>query len=152
MNTTLRRGAVAVLFVLSAACGRSAPTSSTATSQPPAVPSTTPAPPTSFPPLTGPSRIFIFDRDLSYPVSNYTRQSRFVLYDNGAFVLQYVGFADYRGGYTEANGVIAFEWEGWSVAGPWGATGTIRGDTLMVQYNLIMQLTDFEDAVYTRMP
>jgi len=103
--------------------------------------------------LTGPSRTFIFVRELSYPVSNYTSQSRFVLYDNGAFVLQYVGLgADYGGGYTETNGVIAFEWEGWSVAGPWGATGTIRGETLTVQYNLIMQLTDFEDAVYTRMP
>jgi len=33
-----------------------------------------------------------------------------------------------------------------------GSTGTIRGETLTVQYNLIMQLTDFEDAVYTRMP
>ena len=52
----------------------------------------------------------------------------------------------------EANGVITFAWEGWSVAGSWGATGTIRGDRLTVQYNLIMQLTDFEDAVYARMP
>jgi ABC-type transport system substrate-binding protein len=153
MNTTVRRGTVIVLLVLSAACGSSAPTSPTGTSQPPAVLSHTPGPPTNFPPLTGPSRTFVFGRELSYPISNYTRQSRFVLYDNGAFVLQYVGLvADYRGGYTEANGVIAFAWEGWSVAGPWSATGTIRGETLTVQYNLIMQLTDFEDAVYTRMP
>jgi ABC-type transport system substrate-binding protein len=153
MNTTVRRGAVIVLLVLSAACSSSAPTSPTGTSQPPALPSPAPGPPTGFPPLTGPSHTFVFGRELSYPVSNYTRQSRFVLYDNGAFVLQYVGLvADYRGGYTEANGVISFEWEGWSVAGPWGATGTIRGDTLTVEYNLIMQLTDFENAVYTLMP
>jgi hypothetical protein len=84
-------------------------------------------------------------------VSNYTKESRFVLYDNGAFVLQYVGLGGgYRGGYTEANGVIVFEWEGWSAAGPWGATGTVKGDSLTVQYNLIMQLTDFEDAAYVR--
>ncbi len=151
MNTTVRRGAVAALLVFSAACGSSAPTS--VTSQPPAVPSTTPAPPTTFPALTGPARTFVFDRQLSYPVSHYTSESRFVLYDNGAFVLQYPSLGGgYRGGYTEANGVITFAWEGWSVAGSWGATGTIRGDTLTVQYNLIMQLTDFEDAVYARMP
>ena len=39
----------------------------------------------------------------------------------------------YRGG---GNGVITFEWEGWSVAGPWGATGTLQGATLIVQDNL----------------
>lgn len=153
MNTVVRRGAVVVLLMLSVACGSSAPTSPTGTSQAPAVPSATPQPPTNFPPLAGPSRTFIFDRDLSYPVSNYTRQSRFVLYDNGAFVLQFLGLvADYRGRYTDANGVMTFEWEGWSVAGPWGATGTVRGNALTVQYNLVMQLSDFEDAVYTMMP
>jgi len=49
-------------------------------------------------------------------------------------VLQYEG-GEYRGRYTEANGDIVFDWEGWSVAGPWGAIG-------------IMRLSDFEDAVY----
>jgi hypothetical protein len=51
-----------------------------------------------------------------------------------------------------ADGVITFDWEGWSAAGPWGATGSIRGDSLTVEYNLIMQLTDFEDAVYALVP
>jgi len=80
--------------------------------------------------------------------------SRFVLYDNGAFVLQYssLGEGGYRGEYKDANGIVTFEWEGWSVAGRWGASGTLRGDELTVQYNLIMQLTDFEDAVYVRIP
>lgn len=27
--------------------------------------------------------------------------------------------------------VIRFEWDGWSAAGPWGATGTLQGDTLL---------------------
>ena len=150
MKTTVRRpGVVAGFLVLSAACGGSAPNSPTVTSQSPVAPSV--APSTTFPPLTGPARTFVFDRQLSFPVSHYTFASRFVLCDNGAFVLQYPTFG-YRGGYTESNGVITFAWEGWSTAGPWGATGTIRGDTLTVQYNLIMQLTDFEDAVYVRMP
>jgi hypothetical protein len=91
---------------------------------------------------------------LSYRVSDYTKKSRFVLYDNGAFVLQFpsLGEGGYRGGYADANGVVVFEWEGWSVAGPWGATGTVTGDSLTVRYNQIMQLTDFEDAVYVRTP
>jgi hypothetical protein len=101
--------------------------------------------------LSGPSRTFVFDHELSYRVRDFTKNSRFVFYDNGAFVLQYAGIGDYRGGYTEANGVITLEWEGWSVAGPWGATGTLKGDSLTVQYNEIMQLSDFEDAVYTLM-
>ena len=147
MNTTVRHCAVVALLVLSASCGSSAPSSPTATPQPPANPSPTPPPTPTFPPLSGPSRTFIFDHPLSYPVSDYTKKSRFVLYDDGAFVLQY-DVGEYRGGYTAANGVITFAWEGWSAAGPWGATGVLNGDSLTVNYNDIMQLTDFEDAVY----
>lgn len=108
-----------------------------------------PPPAADFPPLLGPSRTFTFEPQLSPPVGDYTQKSRFVLYDNGAFVLQYPS-AEYRGRYTEANSVVTFHWEGWSVAGPWGATGELHGDALSVRYNLIMQLTDFEDAVYVR--
>jgi hypothetical protein len=104
--------------------------------------------------LSGPSRTFVFDRQLSYPVRGYTRTSRFILYDNGAFVLQYpsLGEGGYRGGYKDADGVVMFEWEGWSAAGPWGATGVLTGDSLTVQYNEIMHHTDFEDALYMLMP
>lgn len=151
MDTVVRYGVVVVVLGLFAACGSSGPTSPSGTDRPAVLPSPTPAPSTRFPPLSGPSRTFSFDRELSYPVRTYTKESRFVLYDNGAFVLQYPGGA-HRGGYTEANGVIALEWEGWSTAGAWGAVGTVKGDSLTIQYNLIMQLTDFEDAVYTLMP
>jgi hypothetical protein len=103
--------------------------------------------------LSGASRTFVYGGAPSDPVGNDTKASRFVLYDNGAFVLQYVALsAQYRGKYTEANGVISFEWEGWSVAGPWGATGTLNGDSLAVHYNSVMQWTDFQDAVYTLVP
>ena len=154
MNTTVRHSAAIVLVVLLAACGSSVPTSPTATTLPVLTLAT--PPPRSFPPLSGPSRTFVFDRELSYPVADYTRHSRLVLYDNGAFVLQFPSLGEpgergYRGGYTEADGVITFEWEGWSAAGPWGATGTLQGDSLRVQYNRIMQLTDFDDAVYALM-
>jgi hypothetical protein len=150
MNALVRCSAVVVLLLLSSACGSSGPTSPTAIPQLTALPSPTPPPTTSFPPLSGPSRTFIFDRESSSQISDYAKKSRFVLYDNGAFVLQYVGLCEYRGRYTEANGIITFEWEGWSAAGPWGATGSISDDSLAVRYNAIMQLSDFEDGVYVR--
>lgn len=77
-----------------------------------------------------------------------------MLYDNGAFVLRFpsIGEGGYVGGYRVADGNVTFEWEGWSTAGPWSATGTLKGDSLTVQYNLVMHLTDFEDAVYALMP
>jgi hypothetical protein len=154
MNTSVGRGAVVVLLVLVAACGSSGPTSPTGTNPPSAFLSPGQPPAKVFPPLSGPSRTFIFDRELSYPVKDYTRKSHFVLYDNGAFVLRFpsVGEGGYRGGYTDANGVITFEWEGWNVAGPWGATGTLIGNSLTVQYNEVMQFTDFESASYVLMP
>jgi len=152
MNGTIRWGAVIVCLIVCAACGDSVSTAPTPTSPPPA-PAPAPPPATPFPPLAGPSRTFTFDHELSFPVSGYTKQSRFVLYDNGAFVLQYGSpSGGYRGKYDETNGVIVFTWEGWSAAGPWGATGRLTGDSLTVQYNLIMQLTDFEDAVYALTP
>ena len=111
MNTTVRRGAVVVLLVLLAACGNSGPTSPTGTSSPSELPPPTPPPPQiHFPPLSGPSRTFIFDRELSYPVRDFTRKSRLVLYDNGAFELQYppsqYGPGLFRGAYKNVDGVI----------------------------------------------
>jgi hypothetical protein len=74
-----------------------------------------------------------------------------VLYDSGAFVLEFVNLeVEFRGRYVEASGVVDFSWEGSSVAGPWGATGTMNGDSLEVHYNVVMQMNDFEDAVYAR--
>jgi hypothetical protein len=155
--SSVRGTAIAGLLLLAAGCqstGPVAPAPSTRSESPTPTPAPTPPPTPVFPPLSGPSRTFVFDRGLTYQnVENYTRTSRFVLYDDGAFALQYGTPAlEYRGGYTEANGVITFEWEGWNVGGPWGASGTVTANTLTVQFNLIMQLTDFEDAVYVLKP
>ena len=98
MNTTVGRGVVVVLLGLFAACGSSGPTFPTGTSPPSTLPPPTPPPATIFPPLSGPSRTFIFARERSYPVSDYTRNLSFVLYDNGAFVLQYP--EPWRGGVS----------------------------------------------------
>jgi hypothetical protein len=149
MRTAISRGTLVGVMVLAIACGRSSPTAPSASSQRPVVPSTPAPSPSNFPPLSGLSRTFGFNHELTYRLTDYTKQSRFVLYDNGAFVLQYVSLGiEYRGGYTESNGVITFQWEGWSSAGAWGASGTLKDGSLTVQYNLIMQLSDFEDAVY----
>lgn len=159
MNTTIRRNAGVVLLVFFVACGSSEPTSPSGTSQPPSPPSPIPPRlPINFPPLAGPSRTFIFDSfgsELSYPVSDSTRGSRFILYDNGAFGLQYPGIEYvFRGQYQDANGVLMFLFDsstGRSVDEPWDdATGTLQGNLLTVRYDEMMQQSDFEDAVYVR--
>ena len=92
-------------------------------------------------------RTFAFVSASAYAVRDYTKASQFLLSDNGSFTLHYPS-GDYRGTYTESAGTIAFEWEAGSRGGPWAATGTLVGDTLTLKYNLIMELSDFEDAVY----
>ena len=82
--------------------------------------------------------------------------ARYVFYADGTFGLQFssarAGFFEYRGRYTRTDARITFDWDGWSIAGPWGATGTLSGDTLRVEYNTIMQATDFVDGMYVRVP
>ncbi len=154
MSITIRRSAVVVLLVFAVACD-SGPTSPSGLSQPTAIPSSqTPPAASTLPPLSGPSRTFIFAGEVLYRVNDYTRHSRFVLYDNGAFVLRFpsVGEGGYRGEYKDTDGDVMFDWEGSSTAGPWAATGTLKGDSLIVRYNTVMQFTDFEDAVYVLMP
>lgn len=152
MPTTFARRSFVAMLIVAAACGTSDPTSppigNAPVINPPVVTGPVYSPP-KFPEPTGPARIYVFDRAVSYAVSSGTMGSRFVLYDDGAFALQYQG-GEYRGGYKESDGTIVFDWEGWSLAGPWEATGTLSGDELTVHYNLIMWLTDFEDAIYVK--
>ena len=149
MNVAVGRGALVALLAIATACSEvtpptaPTPTADSTTSTP--APGSGPAP-RGFPDVSEPARIF---------VAVYG-PSRYVLYDDGRFALQYSSanqsFFEYRGVYKEANALITFEWEGWSTAGPWGATGSLSGDSLTVRYNLIMQLSDFEDGVYIRTP
>jgi hypothetical protein len=53
-----------------------------------------------YPPLTKPARIYVFEKELSYHVREWTTGSRFVLYDDGTFSLQYLyslGQHEYKG-------------------------------------------------------
>jgi hypothetical protein len=107
--------------------------------------STTPVPPG--------QRVFGFDSSPHpWPVAPYTEESRYVLFDNGTFALQFPG-AEYRGRYSEADGRITFEWDA-SGPGPyqWMATGVLSGDGLTVTYNTWMGWADFENGLYIRIP
>jgi hypothetical protein len=142
------------IVVLSTACSDShVPTAPTGpppptTSQPPPVPQA-PLPPGSFPPVSTTGRIYDFSQELYPPAQDYTRASRFVLGEDGTFVMQIAmhinGGWNHRGTYQERDGVITFAWQDWSAG---VATGTLAEDTLTVRYNTFMMLTDFEDAIY----
>ena len=86
--------------------------------------------------------------------SNIPGSSRYVFYDDSTFRLQYLrpdwGFFEYPGRYVRADSVIRLYFDAESVAGDWLAAGILSGDTLIVKYNLVMSLSDFEDGVYTR--
>ena len=166
MHTAVRRGAVVLLLLLSVACD-SGPTSPSPSGTLQSQSLAPRAPLISFPPLSGPSRAFFFDgqqTDLLWATSygrvrDFTKNSRFVLYDNGAVLLQYppssLGNGAYRGAYQIVNGVIMFlfEFQGRNADSPWDdATGTLKGDSLTVRYHEIMQHADFEDAVYVLTP
>jgi hypothetical protein len=106
------------------------------------------SPAAAVPPLIGPASTYLFAERLSYPIRDYTIASKYVLYDDGAFSLQYQSIAaPYVGTYRQDNGSIALRFASDS---RWSATATINGDSLEVRYNTDMELSDFENAVYQR--
>ena len=56
--------------------------------------------------------------------------SRYVLYDDNSFELQFVsarfGFFKYTGRVSRTDSRVTFDWDGWSTAGPWGAMARCR--------------------------
>ena len=151
---------IAFAMITSTSC--SDVTGSIAASPPPSLPPTEPAPPApapAFPPLSRPGVVYlgndaIYDALVSFHQSKVA--SRYVLYDDSTFALQFstlrFGFFEYTGRFTRADSRITFDWVGSSTAGPWGAIGTMRGDSLSVAYSLDMQMADFIDGVYVRVP
>ena len=154
-TSALRCTASALLLCVAIGCGgaeHSTPTSPSSTVGA-AAPPLPLAPYSPFPAVTRPARVYSFAGPLSYQVGDFTRESRFVLYDDRTFALQYarsLGSLEYPGRYTESQGTVTFDWDGWSTAGSWGATATATDDLLTVRYNFIMQMSDFDDAVYRR--
>jgi hypothetical protein len=60
------------------------------------------------------------------------------------------GFFEYLGRYSRTDSAITFDFDGWSVVGPWLASGVVAGNSLTVKYNDVMLWSDFEDGVYIR--
>lgn len=74
--------------------------------------------------------------------------SRYALYDDGTFELQYTAGFKFPGTYAIVSGEIRFQFDNTA----WLATGTVRGDSLSVQYNDVALGADFVDGVYVRSP
>ena len=141
---------------LAGACtdGMMPPTAPTAkTTSPPAAASTAPmsdvAP--GFPPPSRPARIYVDPMPPSYSMHGSPLASRYLLFEDGTFALQYASanypFFEYLGTYKEAGAVITFEWKGCC---GWSATGSLEGDALKVEYSLNMVMSDFINGVYLR--
>jgi hypothetical protein len=152
--------ALAALLGLAAACADVTPPAAPYAIPPAAPPGPAAAPPgAGFPELARAGDVYA---EAGTPYGDLaTRQfhggaltSRLVLYRDGTFGLQFssarFGPFEYGGSYVRSGASITFGWAGWSTAGPWGATATVRGDTLRVEYNDIMRLTDFVDGDYVR--
>ena len=108
-----------------------------------------PPPPGWTPPVDTPTRTFVYSGPAGHAVSSWTERSSLVLGSDGRFALVsgQNGYP-YRGWFTQSGNQVTFQWEGVSRAGPWGAEGVINDGALTMRYNLVMQMTDFEDAVY----
>lgn len=112
------------------------------------------APPPAFPPLSrsgqiykGPDSLY----DLFAKQHGSSLASRYVLYDGSTFGLQFSSlkypFFEYLGHYSSVGSVLTFTLDA-DVS--WGATGTLRGDSLIVKYNVWAMWADFMDGVYVR--
>ena len=108
------------------------------------------APPPSEPsgPITPTSSVVgIFDR---ISPSFLDGAQRYVLYADSTFNLQYDGIPTFPGIYSRADSTITFKFKAPSVVAAWLAGGIFRGDLLVVKYNDVMLLSDFEDGAYMR--
>jgi hypothetical protein len=144
----VRRALLAALLPLAASCAESAPSGPArlgAPTNPSLPPSAAPSPPTL---IAGP--VVRYKRDFG------SQAFLLSLAPDSAFV---IGYADgpsnagwWPGRYERADSVIVFIFSGSSAMRELGARGILRGDTLIVRFNPLMQLNDFVDAEYIRVP
>ena len=102
--------------------------------------------------MTRPARIYVGIDSPTSAMHGGPVASRYVLYDDGSFALQYASanypFFEYLGTYTEANSLIKFL----DKDAGWEATVSPRVESISVRYPLLMQHSDFLDGVYIRTP
>lgn len=102
-----------------------------------------------FPAVTRPATIY------RAPDALYGFPSRYVVYDDGTFALQFTApeghlrYPDYAGRYTRTGTVLTFDFERSDQFGNWIGTGALRGEELHVTYSEAMQM-DFAGGTYLR--
>jgi hypothetical protein len=151
-NSTFRFLILLLAFQGAAACSREAPTLVSPGRPAGPVPAPTPPGVNTFPPLSKPGAIY--DR---VGGSSLPGRSRYVIYVDGTFSLQFAGadsgFGEYLGHYSlepslYSSGESSIQFSFNASAGEWLATGVARGDSIVVRYNFVMALSDFEGGVY----
>lgn len=102
---------------------------------------------TAYPAVTQPASVF--ERE---GLDSFGFRSRFVLYANGRFELQYILIGQesgsYAGAFSQQGNDFHFTFDARNSAGPWLANGTLDGLRLAITFNHVAGLADFEDGVY----
>jgi hypothetical protein len=115
---------------------------------PPAAPPATPFPPV-LPEIRGPGTTYLEKTSI---YSRFGYVSRFILYTDGTFALQFTGRGpplEYAGHYTRTDSEVTFDfyWKPWSIS-PAAATASLRGDEMVVSYTEAMGWNDFIGGAY----
>jgi hypothetical protein len=141
MKTAMRLGALSLLLALTACGSTSAPTAPLPFRDPAIAPPAVP------PPLPKRAvRVYAFEALLGRSTSSGPRNTQYVFYEDGSFGLQYPGQVEFPGMAIEAGDGILLVFA--ANGGRWQAVGTLEDGRLTVRYNLDMQMSDFEDAIY----
>ncbi|HXG69857.1 MAG TPA: hypothetical protein VNJ04_04505 [Gemmatimonadaceae bacterium] len=78
--------------------------------------------------------------------------SRFILYGDGTFALQFSSknhpFFEYLGRYVAVDSMLSLTFN--ADNGKWTATATLQSDSLAVRYSAVALMDDFVDGVYVR--
>ena len=94
-----------------------------------------------FPAPSRPAQIYV------EAVQTSSQPSRYVLYEDGSFALQYP-FGEYPGTWSQKDDVITFTFR----EPLWEAIGFLAGNHMIIQYNYYMAFSDFRGQTYVRSP
>ena len=128
----------------------------------PAVRSSPSPDPPAFPVLDRPGVVYLGGDEIYADLEDFVWSklaTRYVLYADNSFELQ---FSSARFGVSQLPGRVVrtdgsrlafhFSWGGATPDDAPDAFGTLLGDSLLVEYSLSMQMADFYDGLYVRVP
>ena len=88
------------------------------------------------------------------PLHGGSVEESYAIDPNGRFRLQYrgapSGLFEYLGSYSRQSTWYVFDFDDWSAAGPLQAVASFRGNCVVVEYNMVMALSDFEGGEFCR--